>query len=173
MWLFTTPNDHNRIFHAGPSRQMHWIDVRENGATIPDQIRDDAHRMCGSAILYDVGKLLVLGGSTNQDSGVAHKSASIVDFNSSMDVQVESIGDMQFRRVFPSTVLLPSGDVIVAGGQSRTRKWSDLGSVLQAELWSPITKTFRPLASMEVGRTYHSTCILLKDARVACGGGGL
>jgi galactose oxidase len=41
------------------------------------------------------------------------------------------------------------------------------------ELWSPKTQAFTVLAPMVVPRTYHSVALLLPDATVFSGGGGL
>ena len=123
---------------------------------------------------YDVGKILVLGGSKSQDSRInSYREAYIYDINDGENVQVERVGDMNHPRIFSNAVALPNGEVLVFGGQTRTRKFSDLGGVLQAELWNPSTKQFTPLSSMQIPRTYHSACIFLKDGRVACMGGGL
>ena len=44
--------------------------------------------------------------------------------------------------------------------------------VLQAELWSPDTETWTTMAPTQMPRIYHSTAILLPDARVAVSGSG-
>lgn len=115
----------------------------------------------------------MLGGAENQDSGDAHRVAYVYDINDGENVSVERVGDMIHRRIFSNAVVLPSAHVVVFGGQTRARKFSDTGGVLQAELWSPSTKQFTPLESMQTVRTYHSACILTKHAKVACMGGGL
>ena len=62
MWLYQAPN--KRIFQAGPSRTMHWIDVEGNGSvTVAGERSDDADAMNGNALMYDIGKILTLGGS--------------------------------------------------------------------------------------------------------------
>lgn len=114
-----------------------------------------------------------MGGGQNQDSGLSIRDAWEFDINDGENVVMQRVGDMIHPRIFMNAVVLPTGDVVVSGGQTRARKFSDTGGVLQAELYSPATKQFSPLESMKFARTYHSTCILLKDARVACMGGGL
>jgi hypothetical protein len=44
--------------------------------------------------------------------------------------------------------------------------------VLQAERWDPATETWTTMASESMGRTYHSTALLLPDARVLSSGSG-
>jgi galactose oxidase len=102
----------------------------------------------------------------------AHRDAFVYDLNRAK-VTLDRVGYMHHPRIFCTAVVLPTGDVVVAGGQTKGRKFSNNGGVLQAELWSPVDNEFRLLAPMKVPRTYHSTCILMKDARLACMGGGL
>ena len=51
--------------------------------------------------------------------------------------------------------------------------FSDADPVLVAELWSPATRTFAPMAPIAVPRNYHSVAVLLPDGTVFSGGGGL
>ena len=69
-------------------------------------------------------------------------------------------------------VLLPDGNVLVTNGGQTTDAIGLDTAVLQAEMWSPTTKTFTKLASMVSPRLYHSTALLLPDARVLVAGGG-
>lgn len=46
------------------------------------------------------------------------------------------------------------------------------GPVFSSELWDPATSTWTTTAAMQVPRTYHSTTVLLPDARVLAAGGG-
>jgi galactose oxidase len=103
----------------------------------------------------------------------AYREAFVYDINTGENAVLESVASMQHPRIYSNAVVLPTGDVVVAGGQTKGRKFTDTGAVLQPELWSPETKRFTPLAPMAVPRTYHSTCILMKDARMVCMGGGL
>ena len=80
---------------------------------------------------------------------------------------------MAYSRIFPNSVVLPNGQVVVIGGQTIGKLFSDDNSVLVTELWDPPTGTFRTLPPMAVGRDYHGMALLLPDARVLSGGGGL
>ena len=51
--------------------------------------------------------------------------------------------------------------------------FNDANPVLVAELWSPVTLTFSPMAPIAVPRNYHSVAVLLPDGTVFSGGGGL
>lgn len=50
MWLFTAPNT-NHVFHAGPSKTAHWIDVTGSGDVIQSVVRGNIDQMCGNAIM--------------------------------------------------------------------------------------------------------------------------
>ncbi|MBM3767308.1 MAG: DUF1929 domain-containing protein, partial [Acidobacteria bacterium] len=80
---------------------------------------------------------------------------------------------MSFSRAFHNLVVLPNGEVFVAGGNSSGTKFSDAGGILPAEMWNPTTGLWRTLPSMAEPRGYHFLAILLRDGRVWAGGGGL
>ena len=174
-WLFAAPN--GLIFHAGPSRRMNWIDLDtySNGAIYPSLLRDnDQDAMNGNAVMYDIGKIFTVGGAPHYEHADASKRAYVIDINGGVDdVDVKRVGDMKFARVFQNSVVLPSGEIVVVGGQAYSKLFTDYKAVYVAEIWSPTTGEFRSLATMRVPRTYHSVAILLKDGRVWVGGGGL
>ena len=51
--------------------------------------------------------------------------------------------------------------------------FKDSNAVFTPELWNPGTEKWSTMAPHSVPRNYHSVAILLKDARVLVGGGGL
>lgn len=173
MWLFTAPN--GLIFHAGPSKRMHWLDVSGNGSYQLSELRgDDDHSMTGIAVMYDTGKILKAGGSTSYSSGTpGNRKAYVIDINDDQNVQVNRVGDMISRRTHLNAVVLPSGEVVVVGGIMNARIFTEDAVVLQTEIWSPVTNQFSPLPPLHNPRVYHSTAILLHDGRVLAAGGGL
>jgi galactose oxidase len=179
-WLFAQAN--GTVFQAGPSRQMNWITTKGPG-TIKGAGRrgSSADAMNGNAVMYDVGKILTVGGAT-----------AYSDFGSVVDVQatqraytidisrgpagpviVRRTSNMAYARSFSNSVVLPNGDVLVVGGQQHPEGFSDTGAVLSPELWNPSTGKFTIMAPEAIPRTYHSVSILLPDGRVFSGGGGL
>lgn len=172
MWLFEAPN--GRIFHAGPAKRMHWIDLDGNGTVTQSLLRgDDLDAMNGNAVMYDVGKIFTVGGAENYDSGHASSRAYAIDINGG-EALVQRVGDMSFPRAFCNSVVLPSGEIIVVGGQEKVKLFSDTDAVLYVEIWDPWTGEFTELSSLiTVPRTYHSIGLLLRDGRVLSGGGGL
>ncbi|KAK0723258.1 hypothetical protein B0T26DRAFT_811769 [Lasiosphaeria miniovina] len=86
---------------------------------------------------------------------------------------VSRLEDMHHPRTSSNSVVLPKGDVFIVGGASYAKPWSDVHATLVPELFSAGTHTFAPLACMAVARKYHSVAVLLPDATVLVGGGGL
>lgn len=174
MWLFGAAD--GWVFHAGPSAAMHWIDTRGAGAIVQAGLRsDDPYAMTASAVMYDAGKILKLGGAPNHDSGDAFKTAYVIDISAGPPKAptVRKVAPMAYGRTFVNSVALPNGEVVVIGGQTYPKGFSDDFSVLAAELWSPVTERFVTLPPMQKARNYHSIALLLPDGRVLAGGGGL
>jgi hypothetical protein len=80
---------------------------------------------------------------------------------------------MAVSRSFANGVALPDGQVLVVGGQATPAPATDVGARMAPELWNPKTGRWTTLAPMAIPRTYHSVAVLLPDARVFVGGGGL
>lgn len=83
------------------------------------------------------------------------------------------ITNMAYQRAFANSVVLPDGTVFIVGGQVYANPFSDDTAQLTPELFLPATNTFTQLAPMSIPRTYHSTALLLPDATIIVGGGGL
>ncbi|QBY55513.1 RICIN domain-containing protein [Cupriavidus oxalaticus] len=170
-WLFSVAN--GRVFHAGPSQRMNWVDTAGNGSvTWAGQRGTDTDAMNGNAVMFDIGKILTIGGAPNYDNTWATGNAHLIDLNGG-NATVRQIGAMAYPRAFHNSVVLPNGQVVVIGGQTYAQPFSDDRAVLVAELWDPATEKFRMLAPMATPRTYHSVALLLPDGRVLSGGGGL
>jgi large repetitive protein len=76
-----------------------------------------------------------------------------------------AVGNMTTARADHTATLLPSGKVLIAGGEGDG--FQDLAS---AELYDPSTRTFAPTGSMIMPRHAHSAT-LLADGRVLIAGG--
>lgn len=170
-WLFAASG--GRIFHAGPSQQMNWFTTDGNGSVTPAGNRAaDGHAMNGNAVMFDVNRILTVGGAPNYENNDATANAHLIDIASATPV-VTKLASMSYARAYHNSVVLPDGKVIVIGGQSYPVPFSDDRSVLVPELFDPATRTFRTVAPMAQARNYHSTALLLPDGRVLSGGGGL
>lgn len=168
-WLFAASN--GRVFHAGPSKTMHWLDTAGSGLVTAVGSRGTNDAMNGSAVMYDVGRILTFGGAPSYENTAATAEANLIDIRTG--VAVRSVAPMAYARSFHSSVLLPSGQIVVIGGQAWPKVFTEDLAVLSPELWDPRTETFTRLAATSVPRVYHSVALLLPDARVLTGGGGL
>ena len=170
MWLLPTGN--GRVLHAGPSVNMHWIDTRGAGAVTDAGTRlDDPYSMSGSAVMYDTGKILKLGGAPAYQNMNATNTAYLMDVNTGLTVK--KVSAMTYARGFQNSVVLPNGQVVVIGGESLPVPFSDESSALVPELFDPATETFTALPAMNIPRNYHSVALLLPDATVMSAGGNL
>ncbi len=170
MWLIPTGN--GKVLHAGPSRNMNWINTRGNGSVSPaGQRADDADSMNGNTVMYDAGKILKVGGAKDYQDADASNSAYLINTNGSLSVR--KLASMSYARAYSNLVVLPDGKVMVIGGQTRPVPFSDNTAVLAPELWDPVTETFTTLPAMSVPRVYHSVALLMHDGRVLSAGGGL
>ena len=174
-WLFA--REDQTIFQAGPSRNMNWYTIKGTGSTHPAGTRgDDQDSMNGNAVMFDAveGLILTIGGATSYDGAPASKRAHIIKLGAALETPtVQRIGDMNYARAFANSVVLPSGQVLIVGGLTYARVFNDDTSVLYPEIFDPQTNKFTKLARMTIPRNYHSACILMPDATVFCGGGGL
>jgi galactose oxidase len=174
MWLFAMAG--GWVFHAGPSRAMYWINLEGNGSIVPVGLRgDDEDAMNGNAVLYDVDKIVTFGGSRNYEFDAASDAVFVIDISAGpgQNVTVRRTASMHFARAFLNTVLLPSGEMVVIGGQGGiTRLFADDFAQLVPEIWNPTNETFSLLKPMATPRTYHSIALLLLDGRILVSGGG-
>ncbi len=176
-WLFADAD--GKVLHAGPSRQMNWLDTRGAGsATSAGRRADDDHAMNGNAVLYDVRKVLVVGGAVNYSNDAAatqaRNSAFLINYAAGT-VTSRRIGGMGYARAYHNSVVLPNGEVVITGGQARPQPFTDDQAPLVPEIWSPRTEGFLAMSQnpMAQARTYHSVALMLPDGRVLTGGGGL
>ena len=163
-----------RVFHSGPTQTMHWFSTDGGGDVVNagTRLNGDRHRQYGSSVMYDVGKLLVTGGNDQRLNPSSTATAMTIDISGSAPI-VTSAQSMRFARVNHNSVMLPTGDVLVIGGNSSGILFSDEGSALTPELWNPENGQWKNMAGMAVPRNYHSIALLLQDGRVVSAGGGL
>ena len=170
-WLFAWTG--GKVLQAGPSRAMNWYSTSGTGGVTPAGNRaDDQDAMNGNAVMYDAGKILTVGGATSYENANATANAYTLSI-SGTTVTAKKVSPMANTRAFHNSVVLPDGKVVVFGGQNFAVPFSDNTAVLTAEMWDPATESFSALAPAAVPRTYHSVALLMPDARVFTGGGGL
>jgi hypothetical protein len=164
-WLDVAPD--GRAFYSGPDQTMRSLDTAGGGSWQSFGQRDTLYRDYGSHALYDVGKILVAGGASSS------KDARVINLNGGTP-QVSATAPMAYGRRQHNLTVLADGTVLATGGNSSGAPLVDLNNgVYPAELWSPATGQWQTLAAMRVTRQYHSTALLLPDARVLSSGGGV
>jgi hypothetical protein len=164
-WLDVAPD--GRAFYSGPDQTMRSLNTAGGGSWQSYGQRDSLNRDYGGHALYDVGKILVAGG------GPSSANASVINVNGGTP-QVSATAPMAYGRRQHNLTVLADGTVLATGGNSSGAGLVDLNNgVYPAERWNPATGTWRTLAAMRVTRQYHSTALLLPDARVLSAGGGI
>jgi len=78
-------------------------------------------------------------------------------------------GSILGPRGYHTATLLPSGKVLLAGGDSLD---GDVSPLASAELYDPATGTFSATGSMTAAREYHSATLLLNGMVLIAGGEG-
>jgi NPCBM/NEW2 domain/Domain of unknown function (DUF1929)/Glyoxal oxidase N-terminus len=163
-WLHVAPD--GRVFYSGSTVSMAYLDTTGTGNwSTTTYARDNLGRGAGSSVMYEPGKILVLGGgkpSTN--------TAVTIDLTNG--VQVTASSPMSAARTNPNATLLADGSVFVNGGNTSGTNFDDATSVYTTELWNPAIGTWQLGARAQKPRNYHSVALLLPDGRVWTAGGG-
>ncbi|EAW14633.1 putative galactose oxidase [Aspergillus clavatus NRRL 1] len=190
-WLFGWKDA--SVFQAGPSKMMHWynVDAKDHKGRIKGSVREAGKRkedhdsMSGSAVMYDAtkGKILTFGGQRHYDGSYGSKNAHIITLGLPyQEPRVEVAGKgpdgareggMNYERVFHTSVVLPDGKVFIVGGQNWGKPFHEGDIDFTPEIYDPETDTFVKQSRNNIKRVYHSISMLLPDATVLNGGGGL
>lgn len=174
-WLFGWKG--GSVFQAGPSKAMNWYGTSGNGSQTAAGLRaSDDDSIDGNAVLYDAvaGKIFTAGGSPDYQDSNAHANVHLITLGAvNAAPTVTKLTSMTYARAFGNSIVLPDGTVFVTGGQAYAVPFTDDTAALTPELWNPTTQTFTLLNPMSIPRTYHSVALLLLDATVMNGGGGL
>ncbi|MEO7558568.1 MAG: Calx-beta domain-containing protein [Gammaproteobacteria bacterium] len=124
----------------------------------------------GSGVLLPGGpngsnKVMLIGGASNQFGVVA--TTEVFD-NANPGAGWQFRASMPQGRRNHNTVILPDGTLLTVGGNSSTENYTN--PTHEALLYIPASNTWKPMASQIQQRAYHSTAILLPDARVLSAG---
>jgi hypothetical protein len=161
---FLAPN--GKLFYAGEDASARYLDITGSGSwdatTYPRVV---ATRDYGSAVMYAPGKILYAGG------GAPTNTAEIIDLTSSTPHWTATASMAYARRQLNATILA-DGTVLATGGTSGAGFSDEANGVLPAERWNPATGRWSTMAAAQKVRVYHSTALLLPDARVLTAGGG-
>jgi|GEM_PF-3186985 len=173
-FLYVAPN--GKVFVAGPQQVARYLDTSGTGAWTDVATSTLAYREYGSSVMYDEGKVLIVGGNpqepdlTGKPRMLPSDKTEVIDLNAARP-RWRSVGSLHIGRRQLNTTLLPDGKVLATGGSSLPL-FDDQSGALEAELWDPATEQWTVMATPTRYRGYHSTALLLPDGRVLVGGGG-
>ena len=128
----------------------------------------------GNSVIYDKDKIFVIGGGD-----YPKRNAETIDLANTYIW--DRTGRMLFGRRHASATLLPTGKVLVNGGNQGPGFNNNCPEnfVYRAEMWDPNNRgvdsdpfgsAWTQLADARQRRLYHSTAVLLPDGRVLTGG---
>ena len=196
-FLHLGPN--GNVFIAGPgSGKSRFFDPYANNLAggYTDGPDPGPSHFEGSAVVYDgtAGKIMMVGGRTTL-LGIplnVTESVSLTDFPlvwKTSQGATPTVAALNIKRKYHTATVLPNGQVLVSGGTQCTGGPSfdcTDGAAYSPELWTPTPESStpgtwtilaaplaRPGYPSGIPRIYHSMAVLLPDARVLIGGGGL
>ncbi|MEO8089662.1 MAG: galactose oxidase-like domain-containing protein [Gemmatimonadales bacterium] len=167
--MFVAPN--GRVYDVGPSQTLRSLNPAGTGSWSTTAASSRIYRDYGSAVMYQPGKVLIVGGGGLDSNSAPTATAEVIDLGQASP-SWRTVPSMQYRRRHLNATLLPTGEVLVTGGTSAPGFNNPAGSVHAAELWNPETEQWTTLASNQIDRVYHSTTLLLPDGRVLHSGSG-
>jgi len=156
---FTFLLDDGRVLSTGPYPLTAALDpVTREWALLPPSGVEPGEE--GSAVMYRPGVVLRFGAG----DGVAE----VFDAHAAQ-LGWRAIAPMNYERSRSHPVVLPTGDVFLAGGSTLGN--NPACAVHEAAIWHTGSETWTRLASMQRPRIYHATAALLPDARILVAGG--
>jgi galactose oxidase len=162
-----------RVFMCGGLAQSFFLDTASGGTWIPGPFRNAGSRDYAPSVMYDVGKIVFIGGGLETGTLAPTNTVETIDLNA-VNPTWAVAAPMQFARRQHNATILADGTVLVTGG-TQGGGFNDLGPggpVHTAELWNPTENTWQQLAPEAVDRCYHATVVLLPDGRVFSAGSG-
>jgi fibronectin type 3 domain-containing protein len=161
-----------RIFDAGPDTTTRVLNPSTwTWSTVGTSPIDGM-----SAVMYRPDKIMKSGSWADPDFGGSNtynatNRTAVIDMSQGTPAWRET-ASMGFARAYHNLTLLADGTVLASGGTTKSDGVNLANAVLPAEIWNPDTETWTTVAPLTNGRLYHSTALLLPDARVLMAGGG-
>jgi hypothetical protein len=166
-YLFVLPD--GKLFDAGPDRMTRTLNLQTGQWSDVGMSQIDGQ----SAVMYRPGKILKSGTWSDPEfpNRPATNRSTAIDMTAAGPAWTEQ-APMKYRRAYHTLTVLPDGKVLATGGQNGTDGVDETTGVLPAEMWDPDTNTWSTMASSRRPRLYHSSAVLMPDARVLLAGGG-
>lgn len=156
--VFVVAPDTNQIYRLNVDANGGLGTIVNTGVTLPA-----THSWQRASAMFAPGRVLMQLDSGNTVELQLPTSVNGVPL-------VVPAGTLSQRRLWSNFVNLPTGEVLALGGSSEDNQLVNLA--YHGEIWSPISRTWRTVASEMRPRLYHSTATLLADGRVLSAGGG-
>ena len=123
-------------------------------------------RTLHTATLLADGRVLIAGGATNIASGATTVTAALAttEIYDPGTGTFSAGGSMAHARKSHTATMLPSGKVLIVGGEG------DQGALSTAELYDPTTNSFSGTGNMGAARTGHSATLLAHGKVLIAGG---
>jgi len=174
-WVHVAPN--GQVFLSGSYKYWYYLDTSGTGSwhNPPGlNLPQTYNRYYGSSVMYQPGKILVLGGGwVGFSDSQGGETAQVIELNASnQNASVRNVAPMAHKRTHLNATLMPDGRIFVNGGNEDGKNFDNQTAVYQSEIWSPRTETFKRAAEAQCPRTYHSTALLLLDGTIITMGGG-
>ena len=116
-----------------------------------------------TATLLNNGNVLIVGGySDSAGAGNGTTLAATAEIFDPVSGKFTPTAGPNIARAYHTATLLPSGDVLIAGGATGAASQSPTSSV---EIYDPVAQTFTPAGNMFAPR-YNHAATLLNDGRV-------
>ncbi len=168
-YMFVAPD--GRVVDAGPDTTTRLLNTQTGQWST---LASRSPVTGSSAVMYRPGKILKTGSWTDTDFGDPPivNGSTVLDLDQGVPAW-RNVAPMKWARTYHTLTVLPDGDVLSLGGQSRFNANALQDSpVLQPEVWDPDTDTWTALASSKRPRGYHNTSLLLPDGRILLAGSG-
>ncbi len=181
---FVAPN--GKLFYAGERIKSRYLDVDAGSGSTRGKWSTSSgfshvypfNRDYGSAVMYETGKVLYVGGggdlnwsTPDPKANAPTATAETIDINGGTP-RWTSTDPMHSPRRHLNATILPDGEVLVTGGTSAVGFNTLSGAVHTAEIWDPKTGHWTELAANAVDRAYHSVSLLMPDGTVLHGASG-
>jgi galactose oxidase len=167
-----------RVFMSGTNDRTLLLKTTQPGEWTEVAFRQSGNRDYCPAIMYDLDKVVYIGGGNEANTHVPTANVEIIDLAANPR-QWRRTGSLTVPRRQHNATALPDGTVLVTGGTrgggGPNNGFNDLSAgqpVHAAESWNPATGQWTELSAEDTARCYHATAVLLPDATVLSAGGG-
>lgn len=160
-----------QVFYCGETINSHLFTPATKEWTLDvAQTVYSGNRTYGSSVLLPlrpetgyVPRVLIMGGDNP-----ATATAEIIDLSVATPAW-RMIAPMSKPRIQLNAVILPTGKVLALGGSAKNEDASTASRA--ADLFDPVTETWRAAGVAKYPRLYHSVALLMPDATVWVAGG--